>query len=81
MDGTRVYCSVLTFKECPTAEFDPSRAAFNLEGEGKTLLISKALIIISHHSFIQQYKSFMKALYSIHLSKSPIPIEVSLPPA
>ena len=52
-DGTRVYVSVLTFKEKLTEPYKSSLEAFNQDGEVKSLLTSKALILVYHYSFIK----------------------------
>ena len=38
-------------------------------------MVQKAIWIISHYSFINNYKEFLKSLYSIQFAKTPIPIE------
>jgi len=74
-EGSRVFVSVLVLKENP---LDPilmeSLLAFNIRNP-KDYLVPKALVLISHYSFTQNYKEFLKSIYSIHLSKSPLPLE------
>lgn len=75
MEGTKIFYSVLIIKENPT---DPSLResleAFNVSDPTK-IAMPKALVMVSHYSFTQNYKELLKALYSIHLSKMPFPIE------
>jgi hypothetical protein len=74
-EGTRVYVSVLTLKENPMdPQLEPALKAFNISNV-KDILVPKALIIVSHYSFTQNFREFLKSLYSIHLSKSPLPLE------
>ena len=74
-EGSWVYVSVLSLKENP---LDPSLEiplkAFNIVNP-KEIVIPKALVIISHYSFINNCKEFLKSLYSVHLSKSILPLE------
>lgn len=74
-EGNRVYVSVLTLKENPLdPALEPALKAFNIT-DPKSLLIPKSLVIVSHYSFTNNYREFLKSLYSIHLSKSPLPLE------
>ena len=52
-----------------------SLLAFNITDPSK-ILMPKALCLVSHFSFIENYKVFLRSLYSIHLSKKVlIPLE------
>ena len=51
-----------------------SLEAFNIS-DPKQYVVSKAICIVSHYSFINTYKEFLKSLFSIQFAKTPIPIE------
>lgn len=48
--------------------------AFNIT-DPKQFTVPKAICLISHYSFINTYKEFLKSLFSIQFAKTPIPME------
>ena len=45
---------------------------------GNPLYTQKALCLVSHYAFLNEFKEALKQIYRLHLSKNDIPIEVSL---
>lgn len=70
-----MYVSVLVFNENPLdPALESTLRAFNITNP-KEILVPKALVIISHYSFINNYREFLKSLYSVHLRKQILPLE------
>lgn len=51
-----------------------SLEAFNIT-DPKQFVVSKALCIISHYSFVTSCKEFLKSIFSIQFAQTPIPME------
>jgi len=77
-EGNRLYGATLTIYE-PLQETLRSRLEATFYLDQSNLLVPKALCIVSHHSFVYQFKDILRQLYRLHLSQSHIPIEVSNP--
>ena len=74
-EGTRIFWACLIFKENPVyPDLKEALLAYNITNP-KCYVVPKAIWIISHYSFINNYKEFLKSLYSIQFAKTPIPIE------
>ena len=70
--ATRVYCTVLTIKEHPLDPgLEESLSGFNIE-DNKAILVPKALILVSHYSYVHNYGEFLK---SYVFASTPLPIE------
>jgi len=74
-EGGRMCCSCLIIKESPIYPniIEPLKA-FNITNP-KQFFVPKAICLISHYSFVDAFKTFLKSLFSIQFSKTPIPIE------
>lgn len=74
-EGGRICCSCLIVKENPLYPgIEEPLLAFNITNP-KQFVVPKVICLISHYSFVDSSKEFLKSLFSIQFAQTPIPIE------
>ncbi|EGR27899.1 hypothetical protein IMG5_187430 [Ichthyophthirius multifiliis] len=73
-DGCRIYCTCLIFYETANEKTIQQIGHF-LVDDNNLLYYQKAICLVSHYNYLDQYEFILKHLYRISLSKNDIPIE------
>lgn len=74
-DGARIYGTALCFYE--TIEKELYKNIGHIDSS-ITVIGQKAICLISHYPYMNEFKRILKQLYRISLSNSELPIEVSI---
>ncbi|KAL4510582.1 hypothetical protein ABPG72_004736 [Tetrahymena utriculariae] len=73
-DGCRIYCTCLIFNEVPDQKLIELLGHIKIDDQN-SLFVQKAICLISHYNYFDEYKQILKHLYRLSLSKNEIPIE------